>query len=61
MNEEMYLKEAEETILVMTPRCDINKPTCEQILACKIIPLEIKLTKKEKFQQAKLSARHVLK
>ncbi|MDP8226345.1 MAG: hypothetical protein P9L89_01715 [Candidatus Celaenobacter polaris] len=45
-------KEAEETILVMTPRCDINKSTCEQILACKIVPLEIKLTKKEKFQQA---------
>lgn len=45
-------KDAKETILVMTPRCDINKPTCEQILACKIVPLEINLTKKKKFQQA---------
>lgn len=48
-------KEAEETILVMTPRCDINKPTCEQILACKIIPLanlEINLEKDKTFQEA---------
>ena len=45
-------KEAEETLLVMTPRCDINKPTCEQILACKIVPLEINLNKTERFQQA---------
>jgi len=45
-------KEAKETILVMTPRCDINKPTCEQILACKIVPLEINLNKTERFRQA---------
>ena len=45
-------KDAKETILVMTPRCDINKPTCEQILVCKIIPLEINLTKKDRLQQA---------
>ena len=44
--------ETEEMILVMTPRCDINKPKCEQILACKIIPLEIDLTKKDRLQQA---------
>ena len=45
-------KETEETILVMTPRCDINKQTCKQILACKIVPLETNLTKKKEFQQA---------
>ena len=45
-------KDGEEKLLIITPRCDINKPTCKQILACKIVPLEIKLTKKEKFQQA---------
>ena len=48
-------KEAEETILVMTPRCDLNKPTCEQILACKIVPLvnlEINLEKNKIFQRA---------
>lgn len=45
-------KEAKETVLVMTPRCNFNKSTCEQILACKIVPLEINLTKKEKFKQA---------
>lgn len=48
-------KEAEETILVMTPRCDINKPRCKQILACKIVPLanlEINLEKNEIFQRA---------
>jgi len=45
-------KGGEETVLVMTPRCNFNKSTCEQILACKIVPLEINLTKKEKFKQA---------
>ena len=45
-------KETKEMVLVMTPRCNFNKPGCEQILACKIVPLEINLTKKEKFKQA---------
>ncbi len=47
-------KGAEEMILVMTPRCDVNKPRCEQILACKIVPLgnlEINLEKNKTFQR----------
>lgn len=45
-------KDAEEMLLVMTPRCDINKLTCEQILACKISPLDINLDKKKEFEKA---------
>lgn len=45
-------KEEQETLLVMTPRCDINKPKCKQILACQISPLDTDLRKEKNIRRA---------